>query len=227
MTIKNKYVRRAKISESKFRKLIRLFSLDLDAQTIAALINLNRNTVNRYLAKFRKRIAEFCEDKSPLNGKLKVDESYCSDKPVGGKHGRDTNKITPVFGILKSGGKIYTEIVPDCAKSTLVGIIRGRVDPTPVIRFNGQRVYDGLVDFGHKKHYRVRGGAGNELVTNNHHINIVESFWSFTKRRLMKFHGIGATTFYLHLKECEFRFNYRDNNIYQILLKMFRENPLF
>jgi transposase len=29
------------------------------------------------------------------------------------------------------------------------------------------------------------------------------------------------------LKECEFRFNYRDKNLYQMLLKMFRDNPLF
>jgi transposase-like protein len=227
MSIKNKYVRRAKISESKFRKLIKLFSLDLDAQTIAALINLNRNTVNRYLTLIRKRIAELCEDKSPLNGKFEVDESYFYDKLLGGKGDRDTNKKTPVFGIVKRDGKIYTEIIPDCAKSMLVGIKRGRVDPNRVIRFNGECVYDGLVDFGHKKHYRLRRGGGHELATRNCHINVVASFWSFTKRRLMKFHGIGASTFYLHLKECEFRFNYRDHNIYQILLKMFRENPLF
>ena len=27
-------------------------------------------------------------------------------------------------------------------------------------------------------------------------------------------------TFYLHLKECEFRFNYKKDNLYRILLKM-------
>jgi len=49
MTIKNKYVKCSKISEAKFRELLRHFSLDLDAQQIASLTNLNRNTVNRYL----------------------------------------------------------------------------------------------------------------------------------------------------------------------------------
>ncbi|MFH2011669.1 MAG: IS1595 family transposase, partial [Pseudomonadota bacterium] len=42
-----------------------------------------------------------------------------------------------------------------------------------------------------------------------------------------KFHGIPKSTFYLHLKECEFRFNYRNQNIYVILLNMFRKNSLF
>jgi hypothetical protein len=29
------------------------------------------------------------------------------------------------------------------------------------------------------------------------------------------------------LKECEFRFNYRGENIYNLLLKMFKSDPLF
>ena len=33
-------------------------------------------------------------------------------------------------------------------------------------------------------------------------------------------------TFYLHLKETEFRFNHRHDDLYKILLRMLRENPL-
>ena len=58
------------------------------------------------------------------------------------------------------------------------------------------------------------------------HINGIESFWSFAKRRLSKFHGISKTTFNLHLKECEFRFNNRSKNVYQILLNEIRNRPL-
>jgi transposase-like protein len=42
----------------------------------------------------------------------------------------------------------------------------------------------------------------------------------------MNFHGIPKTTFYLHLKECEFRFNYRNQNIYQLILKIVRKYTL-
>ncbi|MEO6050460.1 MAG: IS1595 family transposase, partial [Pyrinomonadaceae bacterium] len=31
------------------------------------------------------------------------------------------------------------------------------------------------------------------------------------------------STFYLHLKECEFRFNYRNQNLYSILLKIIKD----
>ena len=44
-----------------------------------------------------------------------------------------------VFGLLKRQGKVYTEIVPDCSKAKLQGIIRGHVEPVTVIRFNHRR----------------------------------------------------------------------------------------
>ena len=148
MAIKNKYVNRSKITEAKFRQLIKLFAHDLDAHTIASLINLNRNTVNRYLQLIRIRIAELCEKQSPLKGDIEVDESYFGGKRIKGKRGRGAYKKTPVFGIFKRGGKVYTEVVPDCAKATLQGIIRGRVDHDSVIHSDGWRGYDGLVDLG-------------------------------------------------------------------------------
>jgi len=226
MTRQNSYANRSKISEHKFREIIRLFSLDLNAIQIAKLTSLNRNTVNRYLIAIRKRIAEYCTQESPFKGEIEVDESYFGSRYIKGKRGRGAGSKTPVFGILQRGGKVYTEIVPDCAKRTLQAIIRGRVKLDTVIHSDYWRGYNGLVDIGYKKHYRVHHGS-NEFVSRKSHINGIESFWSFAKRRLMKFHGIPESTFYLHLKECEFRFNYRKQNLYDILLKMIRDNPLF
>jgi transposase len=47
--MKNKYINRSRISEAKFRQFVKYFTLDLEAQKIAILTRLNRNTVNRYL----------------------------------------------------------------------------------------------------------------------------------------------------------------------------------
>jgi transposase-like protein len=33
---------------------------------------------------------------------------------------------------------------------------------------------------------------------------------------------MSRSTFYLHLKECEFRFNHRDEDLYKLLLKITR-----
>ena len=223
--MKNKYIKRSRITEAKFREIVRHFSLDLAAENIAILTNLNRNTINRYLLLLRKRIADFCEQQSPFSGEIEVDESYFGAKRIKGKRGRGAYGKTPVFGVLQRGGKVYTEIVPDCAKATLQAIIRGKVSPDSIIHSDGWRGYNGLVDIGYQKHYRVQHGA-NEFANGKNHINGIESFWSFAKRRLQKFHGISKSTFYLHLKECEFRFNYRNKNIYVMLLKLCIQNPL-
>jgi transposase len=225
MPRKNKYINRSRVTEAKFRELVKYFSLDLGAQQIAILTNLNRNTVNRYLKLIRKRIAELCESETPFKGEIEVDESYFGAKRIRGKRGRGAAGKTPVFGILQRQGKVYTEIVPDCAKATLQAIIRGKVSPESIIHSDKWRGYNGLVDLGYKKHYRVHHGT-NEFTRGKSHINGIESFWSFAKNRLIKFHGIPRDTFYLHLKECEFRFNYRNENLYYLLLKMFREKLL-
>ena len=119
----------------------------------------------------------------------------------------------------------YCEIVPDCSRATLQGIIRGRVDLESVIHSDGWRGYDGLVDLGYQKHFRVQH-SHNEFSNKHSHINGIESFWSYAKNRLVRFRGLQKQTFYLHLKECEFRFNHRQEDIYLLVLKLLRENPL-
>lgn len=60
--------------------------------------------------------------------------------------------------------------------------------------------YNGLVDLGYKKHYRVNHSA-NEFARGKAHINGIENFWGLAKVRLSKFRGISKNNFYLHLKE--------------------------
>jgi hypothetical protein len=133
MAMKNKYILRSKISEAKFRQLVRLFCVDLNATQIAQVAVLNRNTVNRLLQGIRERIAFACEAESPFSGVIEVDESYFGARRVKGVRGRGAKGKTIVFGLFKRHSHVYTEIVPDCSRATLQGIIRGRVDPENVI----------------------------------------------------------------------------------------------
>jgi transposase-like protein len=226
MTKQNKYANRSKISETKVRELIRLFALDLDASQVAEIIHLNRNTVNRYLKEIRKKIAAYCESQSPFSGEVEVDESYFGARRIKGRRGRGALGKTIVFGIFKRNGNVYTEVVPDCKMKTLQRVIRGRVSLESVIHSDGWRGYDGLVDLGYKKHFRVNHGE-DEFVHEKSHINGIESFWAFAKTRLAKFRGMNKSTFYLHLKESEFRFNHRGKNLYHLILKIIRNYTLF
>lgn len=212
---------RARISRAKFRQLLKLFALDLTATQITALTGLNRNTVNRYLRLIRQAVAEHGQRESPFGGEVELDESYFGARRVRGKRGRGARGKTIVFGIYKRNGRVYTEIVPNCTKARLQAIIRGRVELSATIHTDGFRSYDGIVHMGYRRHYRVQHGT-DEFVRGHAHINGLEGFWGMAKTRLVKFKGMRRSTFYLHLKECEFRFNHRDQDLYQLLLKITR-----
>ena len=85
------------------------------------------------------------------------------------------------------------------------GVRTAMKDIDSVIHSDGWRGYNGLVDFGYKKHFRVHHSE-NEFTRGNAHINGIESFWGYAKIRLIKFKGMNKNMFNLHLKECEFRF---------------------
>ena len=222
----NKYFFRGKISEEKFRVIVRLFCLDIEAKKSAELTNLNRSTENKIYRKLRERIAELCEAESPFtNGEVELDESYFGARRVRGIRGRGARGKIPVFGMLKQGDKVYTQIVRNCYIPELLPIIKGRTDTGAIIYFDGFKSYDGLVNYGYKRHYRVKHGE-NEFALGHNHINGIENFWGLCKVRLAKFRGVHRHTFYLHIKECEFRYNYRNQNLYLTLLKNFRNHPL-
>lgn len=115
--------------------------------------------------------------------------------------------------------------MPDCSKKTLQGIIRSKIDPAAMVNTAGWCGYDGLVDVGFDHHYRVCH-SHNEFVQGAAHIKGIESFWSFAKSRLHQFAGVPKHTFLLQLKECEFRFNHRYQDLYKVLLKELRQHSL-
>ena len=225
MQRRNPYYRRARVGETKFRQFLRCFALDLSATQAAELSGLHRNTANALYRKIRIRIAEASARESPLSGEIELDECYFGPRRVPGKHGRGAGRKIIVFGILKRHGRVYTEIVADVRRKTLQQIIRGHVDLESVLHSDGLRSYNGLVDVGFSKHYRVQH-AQDEFVRGSSHINGIESFWSYAKRRLQKFNGVPPHTFVLHLKECEWRFNHRNEDLYRVLLQLLRANPL-
>ena len=225
MTMKNKYVWRSRISEHQFRQIVRLFSVDLDASQIARLTGLSRNAINRYLKAIRLRLVEYCDAQSPFSGEVEVDESFFGARRIKGKRGRGAYGKTIVFGIFQRNGHVYTEIVPNCSKATLQAVIRGRVELKSIIYSDGWRGYNGLVDVGYGKHLRVDHGK-DEFAIGRNHINGIEGFWGYSKTRLVRFRGMAPSTFNLHLKECEFRFNHRGQDLYPLILKIIRDRPL-
>lgn len=219
-------VKSSKLSDFRIKKIIRCFCIDIEADKTCLIVKINRNTINRFYHIFRQVIwLKQQEEFNRIKGEAECDEAYFGGKRlrgVPGKRGRGTHK-QPVFGIYERNGRVYTEIVPNCRKKTLQAIIRGKIATETIVHTDKWRGYDGLVDVGYDKHKRINHSKAFSYG-NGTHINGIENFWSFTKRRLAKFNGV-KVNFEYHLKECEWRYNKTHEQLYKeliVLLKGYR-----
>lgn len=205
---------------------MRFFSIDIPSLKTAELTNLNKNTVHTIYNKLRERLAELSLEENELfYGEIEVDESYFGARRIRGKRGRGARGKIPVVGVLKRGGKVYTKVIENCSRQQIMPILKGKILDESTVYTDGWKSYHGLIYQGFH-HYRIYHSK-NEFARGKNHINGIESFWGFTKTRMQKLRGIRKDKFMLHLKESEWRWNHRNENIYKILLKILAVNPLF
>jgi len=185
--------------------LIEHFVAGTTARTAADLVGVNRKTAAYYFHRLRVIISQHLEAETDeyLSGEIEVDESYFGGRRKG-KRGRGAGGKTPVFGLLKRGGKVYMKIIADAKGATLLPIIQEKVIPDSIVYSDSWRGYN-VLDVSEFKHYRINH---SKLFADKHnHINGIENFWNQAKRHLRKFNGVPKENFPLFLKECEWRFN--------------------
>lgn len=195
-----------KLSKKVQRKLLEYFVLEVTARSAANLLGIQANSAVLFYRKIREVIVYHLEQQSHeyFGGSIELDESYFGGHRKG-KRGRGAAGKVAVFGILKRGGKVYTQVVDDTKTSTLMPLITNKVAPDSFVYTDSYRSYNALdvSDFHHQRinHSKLFGQGSN-------HINGIENFWNQAKRVLRKYNGIPKRSFPLFLKECEFRFNY-------------------
>jgi len=223
--MKNKYIKGARISERKFREVLKYFAHDVCVLTAAKLCGLNYRTVHRLCELLRQRVVALAVSECPaLGGEVEIDESYFGPRRVRGKRGRGAGGKIPVIGLHKRGESVYLSVVKNCSKQELMPIITGRVLEGTDIYTDGWKAYDGLVLKGYE-HHRIHHHQ-NQFARGKNHVNGIESFWSYAKFRFLKLRGVRKERFLLHLKECEWRFNHRRSTLYTLLLSILRNIPL-
>ena len=218
----NRYVKHSHVSERQTRLILKCFALDLDATQTASLTGVSRPTINRFFGVLRERVVRLCEEESSFDkGTVEFDESRLDEERVRDERERGAGRSDVVFGLTKREGKIYGQVLSNCSATALYSVATSEDGQDPTRHRDEFKRFDALVDFSAKRLYRICGPANGR-----NHIDEIESFWGLTKARLAKFRGISAKTFYLHLKESEFRFNHRNEDLYKILLKELRTNVL-
>ena len=170
-------------------------------------------TTLKLLKLFRKKIINL-KIKKDFRGEIELDESYFGGKNKGNKGRKVKIKIT-VFGILERNGRVHLEVVKGVDKKTLLGLTIKKVKRGSLIYTDCFKSYNGLLSYGFK-HERIN--KTKTFANGKVYVNGIEGFWSYTKGRLLKYHGVGKDNFIYYLKELEFRYNNRKNNLFDDII---------
>ena len=197
-------IKKSKLTKKQKLKLIEHFVAGATARTTAALVGVNKNTAQLFFHKLRVLITKNLKNDVVFHGEVEADESYFGGRRKG-KRGRGSAGKVPVFGLLKRGGKVFAEIIPNAKSTTLMPLIQNKVVPDSVVYTDTFKSYNAL-DVSEFKHERIN--HSKLFADKKNHINGIENFWNQAKRHLRKFNGVPKNNFRLFLKECEWRFNF-------------------
>jgi len=195
-------------------QILYFFYLELSARKTSKELNLSYNSVLSRFMFYRRMICDHLDKEfTKLSGKLEMDETYFGGKRKG-KRGRGAFNKAIVFGILERNGKVYTKVVPNVSKETLMGEIKKKSKKGSVFYTDCFKSYKSLKQFG--KHNKVN--HSKTFGKSHNHINGIEGFWSYAKERFHKYHGINRANYPLYLKEMDFRFNHRNEDVFKLLV---------
>jgi len=204
---------------TRFLMAVKLFELDTSAHAAAKQLGVAYNTVYGIFDTIRRSIASTDSGSFSFSGEFEADESYFGGKRPG-RRGRGAAGKVPVFGILERGGRVRVEVVEDVRGETLLEMTIKKVKRGSLVYTDKFRSYNGLVTYGFR-HRRI--DHAKQFSNGKVYINGIEGFWSFAKERLSKYHGVNPNKFPLYLKELEFRYNNRDQDLYDKLIQHLNE----
>lgn len=214
---------RKKISDYWLKKIILHFCVDIEASKAAILIGLNRNTINSYYNHFRRLIALHQESilQSELDKKGSPEPTLSVVQTAGLNKGKiDFKKLGqyPVYGLFEQDGHVFADVIHPIIITQMLAVIRDKKSAEIHVGKGFRYNYDALLygmfprlAFLSYNKDSQSGLSGNSFT--------IESFWSFCCRRLYKFNGI-SRHFYLHLKECEWRWKRSEKELAEQLQKM-------
>ncbi len=209
-----------RVARHHWRALLRCHVQGFSAQAISEALALPKTRVLRALTVLRHAMAQ--EVPPSFRGTVEVDETYLggawknkrrAKRRAGTKRGRGTSK-TPVFGILCRGGQVWAQVVPDVEAKTLLPLIGRRVRRGSIVCSDTWLSYTGIAAKGYV-HRLVAHSQGEFSDRRGRHINGLEGFWGYLKRRLAAKGGIRRERLPRYLAEYVWRYNHRRLSVTQ------------
>jgi transposase len=189
------------------------------AYRVASDLGVSYPTVSRVYQGLRTLLYHVAElEGHRLSGEIEIDESYFGGRRKGTR-GRGATGKSVVLGLLERDGRVYTKVVEHVSADELMRHIQDHTRKGSVYYTDTFRSYNSLKRFG--IHRRVEHGVHMVDRRTKNHINGIEGFWSYAKHVLYNYRGVSKFHFPMYLKEIEFRFNHRKENLFKLFLKTY------
>jgi len=213
-------VKGTRLTKKEWKEIIEWFLLERSGLWVTERLGLGKNQTYQALRKVRQVIT--VDVPGIFEGIVEVDETYLGgqkknkrkaqlkkDKQVFGKESKRGFGTTkqPVFGILCRNGRVFAKLVDNTEAKDLIPIITKKVKSGTRICSDTWRAYTGLATKGYV--HRTVEHQKKEYAQGKNHINGLEGFWGYLKRKLASKGGVKKEHLYLFLGEYVWRYNYR------------------
>ena len=211
-----RWINKVKLQAKDWLRLIKLFELETPARRASQQIGISYPTVLKTFYCIRQSIVAHGGDGDHLLRKEMEANSGFLDDQGERRSSQETESQIPVFGMTERDGKVKVEVVRDINPEHILNQTIEKARSGSIVYTNKFRGYDALMFCGDRHlaaHHEIRFTRGDV------YINGLEGFWKFTKGRMSKFRGVSKEKFPLYLKEMEFRYNHRDEPIFDTLVQ--------
>lgn len=199
--------------------IIKGFYQQQPAYRLASDLAVDVKVITRVYQRLRELVYHTCElEGGKLKGEIELDEAYFGGRRKG-KRGRGAAGKRVVFGLLERHGRVYTTVVEHLTADELMQHIKAKTRKGSVYYTDAFRGYRSLKRYG--KHHTVNHAKSLVDKKTKNHINGIEGFWSYAKHILYNYRGVSRYHFPMYLKEIEYRFNYRNENLFKRFLKLY------
>jgi len=240
------FARLPRLSKKKQDQILKCFVQGKIALITAEDVGVHRNSVNKYYRHYRELIMERTSKAPRFAGEVEMDQAffgrgakartrerkaidsgYGDWRPPRGlrrKIARRKKMNVMVFGIIRREGDVYTKIIEKANRDTLFPIIHLVVDPGTTIYTDQWAGFNELKISGYV-HKAVNHSVRRRTVDGVHTHNI-DRFWGYAKGYISRFKGVSRHVYPLYLKEAEFRYNHRKDDLLRIMRNLVTQNYL-
>lgn len=212
----HRFINNGNLTCQQWLRLLKLFELEVPTGRMAEQLNISYNTAYKSVTTLRMAILAHSLDARLIIGYIDGLGFGKSGKFHLGTSSRNNTRM-PVFGIVERGSHVFADLIPELDGDSIIHF---------KMNFHLKTASLGKIIYTDRfKQYAALLVGGNNLSSayNIRHtdkglfIDSSKGFWSFSKDWFRRLKGISPRNFPLYIKELEFRYNHKNEDIFPLL----------